>query len=422
MYRAFLILFALPALATAQAPQFLLKDGQRVVFLGDSNTFAGTYIAYLDAFLYTRFPDKKFELINLGLPSETVSGLSEPDHPYPRPGVHERLDQALARSKPDVVIVCYGMNDGIYYPFSEDRFAKYRDGVERLANKIAKVKAKLVLMTPAPFDPLPLKKIVRPLGDNKYSWMKPYENYDETLAKYSAWLVTLRDKGFVVADAHSAVRRFLAEVRKSEPSYFVSGDGIHPNPTGHAVIAFTLLQALNAPDEADLAEIDFKMQRGINGKVKDVAVGDKEIRFEWTAKLPMPTDPRWHARFGAIEKWREALNRHELIVSRAPNEEYTVYEGETKLGNVSRNELKLGVDMTRFADLSLNRRAAELWPLVEKRQKLLGVAWLTDVGHKRPDTPKGIALVDAQKQAADLDRRIRELAQPQTLKLRLVAK
>ena len=74
-----------------------LCDGQRILFLGDSNTFNGAYVQYLDAYLFTRFPDRKFELINLGLPSETVSGLSEPDHPYPRPNVHERLDRGLRK-------------------------------------------------------------------------------------------------------------------------------------------------------------------------------------------------------------------------------------------------------------------------------------------------------------------------------------
>src|SRR5438552_1853750 len=124
--------------AVHAADTFFLKDGQRVVFLGDSNTFAGHYIAYLDAYLYTRFPDKKFELLNLGLPSETVSGISEPDHPYPRPDVHERLDRVLTKTKPDVVVVCYGMNDGIYYPPSEERLKKYQDGIRRLIEKCEK--------------------------------------------------------------------------------------------------------------------------------------------------------------------------------------------------------------------------------------------------------------------------------------------
>ncbi len=419
--RLALLLILLPTAAAAQE-KFLLQDGQRIVFLGDSNTFAGTWIAYIDAYLVTRFPEKKFELINLGLPSETISGLSELAHPYPRPDVHERLDRALAKAKPNFVIACYGMNDGIYSPFSEERFHRYRDGTQKLIEKVARAGAKIMLVTPAPFDPVPIKKHVRPGGEANYSWLKPYENYDETLTRYSAWLVSLRDKGFVVADPHSAIQHFLREVRKQEPGIFLSGDGIHPNPTGHALIASQVLQALNAPDEVDLAEIDLKMKRALNGKVRDIAVTDHEVKLTWTSKLPWPADPRWHPRLPALAQLKEHLNRHELIVTRLPAAQYALFEGDKDLGNVTRAEVKIGLDMTRFADLSSNQQAAALWKLVEERQKLLGSAWLTDVGHKRPGTPKGIALSTAQQQAALLDTQIRKLAQPLALHLRLVEK
>src|SRR5689334_18928170 len=164
---------AIPSAALADEPPFLLKDGQRVVFLGDSNTAAGKFIAYLDAYLCTRFPEKRFELINLGLPSETVTGLSEPDHPFPRPNVHDRIDRALELTKPDVVVICYGMNDGIYSPFSEERFKKYQDGILKLVAKVEKAGAKAVLMTPPPFDPKPLKDKVQAKGAEKFSWLRP---------------------------------------------------------------------------------------------------------------------------------------------------------------------------------------------------------------------------------------------------------
>ena len=51
---------------------FLLKDGQRVVFLGDSNTYAGKFIAYLGAHLHSRFPDWRIELIHL-IPGRTLT-------------------------------------------------------------------------------------------------------------------------------------------------------------------------------------------------------------------------------------------------------------------------------------------------------------------------------------------------------------
>ncbi|MCI0376612.1 MAG: SGNH/GDSL hydrolase family protein [Gemmataceae bacterium] len=406
------------ARASAQE-KFLLQDGQRVVFLGDSNTFAGLYIAYIDAYLYTRFPGKRFELINLGLPSETVSGLSETDHPYPRPNVFERLDRALNKTKPHVVFTCYGMNDGIYHPFADERFAEFKKGVQALTQRVKKSGAKIVWITPAPFDLAPIRKNVLPLGEPKYSWMKPYESYDDVLDKYSAWLVTLRAQGIPVVDAHAAMNGFLTRVRSKEPKYFLSGDGIHPNPTGHALIASQILQAINAPDEVDMAEVDLRMKRAINGNVKDVKVDGDELSFTWLCKTPWPFDPRWHPRLAELEQLRPQLNRFNLIVSRAGKKRYTLWEGEKKLGEALRDDLKLGLDLSCYPELSANQRAGALWKLVEQRQKLLALAWLTDVGHKRPDTPKGIKLDAAKEQAEKLDEQIRDLAKPRAIHLKL---
>ena len=52
------------------------------------------------------------------------------------------LDRVLARTKPDVVVLCYGMNDGIYYPFSEERFKKYQDGMTDVIDRVTKAGAK----------------------------------------------------------------------------------------------------------------------------------------------------------------------------------------------------------------------------------------------------------------------------------------
>src|SRR5262245_7519055 len=130
----------------AEGP-FALRNGQRIVFLGDSITNAGMFTQYLDAYLVTRFPEETFDLINLGLPSETVTGLSEPEHPWPRPDLHERLERVLAKTKPDLVVVCYGMNDGIYYPFSAERFEKYQQSIRWVIEQVKRSGAKVVLMT-----------------------------------------------------------------------------------------------------------------------------------------------------------------------------------------------------------------------------------------------------------------------------------
>src|SRR5687768_7251784 len=63
----------------------LFPDGSRVVFLGDSLSYDGRYTHYIEAFFLSHFRDRDIEFINLGLPSEGVTGLSEPAHPFPRP-------------------------------------------------------------------------------------------------------------------------------------------------------------------------------------------------------------------------------------------------------------------------------------------------------------------------------------------------
>ncbi len=243
--RPLAILFVL-FLTLVAASGGILKSGQRVVFLGDSNTYAAHYVDFIEASLLTQAPDLKVELLNVGLPSETTSGLSEPDHPFPRPTVHERLERVLAIMKPDVVIACYGMNDGMYYPQSPERFAAYQTGINDLIAKVARTGAKLYLVTPPPFDPLPQRKAGKllPKDAPKFAWFSIYEDYDSVLADYSEWLLKLKDERVErVFDARQPMLDYIAERRKADPDYVMSGDGVHFNKEGHRIIADALLKA-----------------------------------------------------------------------------------------------------------------------------------------------------------------------------------
>jgi len=415
-----LALLAALAAAGAAAAADPLADGRRVVFLGDSNTFAGRFIAYLDAHLVTQLPDRKVNLINLGLPSETVSGLSEPDHPYPRPNVHDRLAAALAKAKPDVVVACYGMNDGIYYPFDEARFRKYQDGYRKLIADCERAGARVVLMTPAPFDPAPLAGKVLPKGAEKYSWMRPYEGYDEVLGKYSDWLLTFREKGCIVADAHTKVLAHLTRMRKAEPGYRVSGDGIHPNANGHLVIYKELVRSLGLPGQGVAGDLDAAGGKSATPGVTGIAVRPGRLEFTWKTRVPFPRDPAWHRRMAEVEHVAVGAGQFRLAVTGLPAGRHALYEEDRLIGSATADEWKAGVDLGRWPELTANRRAGEVWKLLEEKTRVLGLAWLTDVGHKRPDTPKGIALADAQKKAAELDAKARELAAPTEMRLRIV--
>lgn len=98
----------------------MIRSAPRIVVLGDSITYSGEWVDFLEAGIRQIYPGSHPEILNLGLPSETASGLSEEGHAggaFPRPDVHERLARVLSRLKPDLILACYGMNDGIYFPW-----------------------------------------------------------------------------------------------------------------------------------------------------------------------------------------------------------------------------------------------------------------------------------------------------------------
>jgi lysophospholipase L1-like esterase len=256
------LLLACSAKAQTASPPSLegsaLAGAHHILVLGDSITYSGQYVDDLEAFLRIRGLFDGLELLDLGLPSETVSGLSEPGHAggkFPRPDLHERLDRVLAKTKPDLVMACYGMNDGIYYPFGEDRFQKFQDGIRWLHERVTQKGARIIHITPPVFDPFPIKGKTLPAGLAEYR--EPYEAYNDVLDRYSAWLLSQRTNGWTVIDAHTPMNNYLAEMRSENPGFIMARDGIHPNDAGHWIIARALIQGLNLPKGRD----DFTPER-----------------------------------------------------------------------------------------------------------------------------------------------------------------
>jgi lysophospholipase L1-like esterase len=259
MLRIRSLLFAIvSSCAVASAAEFL-PGVHRIVFLGDSITYAGHYVDQFEAFLATRYPDREFEVIDLGLPSETVSGLSEPGHAggkFPRPNLHERLDRVLAKSKPDLVIACYGMNDGTYEPLSEERFAKYREGIEELRAKVMAAGAKIIHLTPPVFDSEPIKART----DTSGAPGKIYTDYDQVLTKYSDWLLSKREDGWRVIDLHGVMQKILDARRTADPGFTFAKDGVHPTEAAHWIFSMELVGELSGDDRPAAMELMNKLR------------------------------------------------------------------------------------------------------------------------------------------------------------------
>jgi len=227
LFYILVILFVILFNPDAQT-QFILPDStRRILFLGNSITYSGQYVSYIEAYLTVRYPSRKLVFINAGLPSETVSGLSEPNHAggkFPRPDLHERLDRVLTQVEPDLIFACYGMNDGIYMNFDDTRFQKYREGIHWLHDHVISFGASIVFLTPPIFDE------------------RKGESYARVLDIYSDWLLSCRDtKKWNVVDIHWPMKEYLGENRLTDSTFYLAKDGIHPNDQGHWIMAKQVL-------------------------------------------------------------------------------------------------------------------------------------------------------------------------------------
>ncbi len=289
----------------------VLPEAKRILFLGDSITYSGHYITLLETAIRLQHPEREIELLNLGLPSETVSGLSEPGHAggqFPRPDLHERLTRVLEQVRPELVVACYGMNDGIYHPLSEERFAAYRDGIERLRAAVLERGGELLLLTPAMFDARPIAERLLPAGEAAYP--QPYVDYDSVLQHYAAWLLSKRTDHWSVLDVHGAMSRAVAEGREADPDFTFAADGVHPNEAGQAVIAKVLAEHWGLELEDRSGDVEAEGRIALRSEVgRLVAKRQERLKHAWLTETGhlRPGIPKGEARTKAEAEASELL-------------------------------------------------------------------------------------------------------------------
>lgn len=237
----------------------LVTKSNRLLFLGDSITAAGPYITFFETWLVAQKLERTPFVIDAGLPSETVSGLSEDGHAggqFPRPDLAERLERVLALAKPDLVIACYGINCGIYEPFDQGRFERYQQGIKNLKSRVEKSGAQLILVTPPFYDDLKAPKSFA---------------YNAVLDRYADWLLEQRQAGWKVIDLHGPMTREVATRRVADKQFTFQPDGVHPNDAGYWYVASQLIAALGDSQAASAeSAIAMLKAKGIPAELLDL--------------------------------------------------------------------------------------------------------------------------------------------------------
>jgi lysophospholipase L1-like esterase len=130
------------------ADPFEFKDGDRVVLLGSTLIEREQKYGYWELMLTLKNKDKAVTFRNLGWSGDTVFGEARNGFDESPKGF-ERLVSLTRELKPTVVVVCYGHNESFE---GKAGVPKFTAGLEKLLDAIADTKARIVLMSPTPFE------------------------------------------------------------------------------------------------------------------------------------------------------------------------------------------------------------------------------------------------------------------------------
>ncbi len=212
-----------PVAARSDQPKSLpLRDGDRIVLVGDTLIERDQRYGYFETFLTISNTDKNLTIRNLGWSGDTVAGLSRAGFDPPAAGYKQLVAQILA-SKPTVLILGYGMADSFDGEAGRPRFV---EGLNRLLDAVAGTKARVVLLSP-----IAHAKLGSP-------WPDPTP-HNTTLERYSHSIEEMaRNRGAVFIDLFQPLRD-----RYSRAS--ISDNGIHLNEIGYRFLAAQIVVGLD---------------------------------------------------------------------------------------------------------------------------------------------------------------------------------
>ncbi len=307
---------------------FALRDGDVVVFLGDSLTAARTYGKYIENYTLLRYPDRKVTFINAGFGGDTAEG-----------GL-KRLEADVLTHNPTVVTVMYGTNDigwGVYA--DEPHKQRYLAGVRGIVSACVERKIRVYLCS----EPV--------------TAADPNKSEDSFLQK-------MCDEGMELSKSLGGnaidVQRSMREAQKrlwaanegikdaSKRESMHVADGVHLNELGQLAVAHAMLRGLGAPAEVSEATVDYTNAKASSKGCRIVDARRVDQTLEFTRiddGLPFNygTFFALHYRFVPVP---QDLAKYMLTIKNLPAGRYDVLADGREVSVYSAKQLADGVNIT----------------------------------------------------------------------------
>ena len=386
-----------------------LKDGETIVFLGDSITHQCLYTQYLEDYFYTRFPRMRLRLHNAG-----VGGSRAWDALL-------RFDQDIASYKPKYVTVLLGMNDGHYAEYFDDVFTDYSKNMTQLLDEIQKAGATAILMTPTMFDAR-AKRMQKPGG---FMGPKAVTFYNATLAYYGAWLRDIAtERGLGLVDMWSPLNDISFSQRQKDPKFTMIPDSVHPGPPGHVIMAVAIVNDLNLSRNVSAASLKLRDGKwsgsGTSAEVTDVSGTPNSVTFT-SSEQALPWVLPAEAQLGVtLTDLGPKFSQETIQVSGLPVGEYSIQIDGQEVAKATADQLAAGLDLQSNSKTPQYQQAAKVAELNKKRNEgpvkrlrnewlnFQSVKFLANQVMKNPtDEAEKKRLADAEKKMPGMDDRVK---------------
>ncbi len=344
----------------SQSSTFLLRKNDRIVFLGDSITEQHLYTNYVESYLALRYPELKLTFFNAGWGGDTA------------PGGVLRLDRDVLALKPTVVTICYGMNDGSYVQPTDEIRTRFVTGMRELVRRLKAANIRIVLLTPGMVE-----ETVNPgLAAVNYNRGGLRILADEVLA-------LARQENLPVADVHKLMNEVNARAKAADPTFCMIPDSVHPEPAGHLVMTFGLLQSLGVPLRQQSVAVDLQ-KRAVTASGGIKSRGLKKNPYGFILNLQLDSQPFFiepsARKVLPFLPFQETFNELKLSV-RGLASENGYFRGETlRSAPLPRPEFEAGINLFSQWTLPLlqpgeanNRFTCEKDQIYYKAWRVLGL-------------------------------------------------
>ncbi len=408
--------FLAPAFVQADE-SFYLKDGDRVVFYGDSITDQRLYTTFTETYVVTRFPKLNVSFIHSGWGGDRVGG-----------GGGGRIDLRLKRDvlayKPTVMTVMLGMNDGGVAPFKQSSYDTFVKGYQHIVDTMKSQASgiRLTLIVPSPYD-----DVTRP---SKFEG-----GYNAVLLRYGDAVKEIaQHEGATVADLNTYVVEATKKAFASDPANAqkLNPDRVHPAPGGQLLMAAALLKAWHAPAIVSEVHIDIK-DGNVDSKSENTEVSQLQLKdgvVSWNQidnALPLPIDMSDALIALAVRSSDvvETLDRQSLKVDGLKDGQYALkIDGKELEGHAFTNrELSEGVNLATLPT-PMYRQAVLVHELTRRHNDLHSARWRqVQVPLQNKDYANLARALEALDMLeSEIMREQRSTAQPKPHRFELVAK